>query len=93
MHLLQRETQCEKALRGLGGLAADQAVLAHGRDRLGIMPERDMHGMDRRCAGALAVIVYGTAIGAWWLLIIGVGLGALALSGWVFEYYRGEHAH
>jgi hypothetical protein len=33
------------------------------------------------------------AIGAWWLLIIGVGLGALALSGFVFEYYRGEHAH
>src|SRR6478736_2539366 len=33
------------------------------------------------------------AIAAWWLVIIGFGLGALALSGWVFEYYRGEHAH
>jgi hypothetical protein len=27
------------------------------------------------------------------LFIIGTVLGALALSGWVFEYYRGEHAH
>jgi hypothetical protein len=45
------------------------------------------------CASCLAVIVYGVAIGAWWLAIIGIGLGALALSGWVFEYYRGEHAH
>jgi len=27
------------------------------------------------------------------MVIIGFGLGALALSGWVFEYYRGEHAH
>ena len=24
---------------------------------------------------------------------IGCGLGSLALSGWIFEYYRGEHAH
>ena len=39
------------------------------------------------------MIVYATAIAAWWLVIIGFGLGALALSGWVFEYYRGEHAH
>ena len=30
---------------------------------------------------------------AWWLLIIGAGLGMVALSGFVFEYYRGEHAH
>jgi hypothetical protein len=45
------------------------------------------------CASTLAVIVYGVAIGAWWLVIIGFGLGALALSGFVFEYYRGEHAH
>jgi hypothetical protein len=38
-------------------------------------------------------MVYGVAIGAWWLLIIGVGLGAISLTGWVFEFYRGEHAH
>jgi disulfide bond formation protein DsbB len=29
----------------------------------------------------------------WWLLIIGTGLGAAALVGFVFEYYRGFHAH
>ena len=45
------------------------------------------------CAAALAVIVYGVAMGAWWLVVIGFGLGGLALSGFVFEYYRGEHAH
>ena len=31
--------------------------------------------------------VFGLAIGAWWLFIIGLGLGALALCGWIFEYY------
>ena len=34
----------------------------------------------------------GVASG-WWLFIIGPALGAVALSGLIFEYYRGEHAH
>ena len=45
------------------------------------------------CALAFSTITYAIAMGAWWLVIIGFGLGAVALSGWVFEYYRGEHAH
>ena len=45
------------------------------------------------CGLALAVMVFGIAAYAWWLFIIGGVLGALALSGLVFEYYRGEHAH
>jgi hypothetical protein len=36
--------------------------------------------------------VLGVVIG-WWLVIIGATLGVVALTGWVFEYYRGEHAH
>jgi hypothetical protein len=43
-------------------------------------------------AGAAAVIFAGLAVG-WWLFYIGAGLGALALVGWVYEYYVGEHAH
>ena len=40
-----------------------------------------------------AVLIFaGLAVG-WWLMAIGVGVGALALVGWVFEFYRGEHAH
>ena len=41
-------------------------------------------------SGALAFL--GLAIG-WWLVLIGGVLGALALVGWVFEYWRGAHAH
>lgn len=44
------------------------------------------------CALALAVVVMGVVIG-WWLFIIGIGIGALCVCGWVFEYYRGIHAH
>ena len=41
---------------------------------------------------AVAVLALGVAVG-WWLVIIGVGLGAFTLVGFVYEYYRGYHAH
>ncbi|CAN5149572.1 cytochrome c oxidase subunit 4 [soil metagenome] len=44
------------------------------------------------CASALAVIVLGVVFG-WWLFIIGLGIGAVTVCGWIFEYYRGIHAH
>lgn len=44
------------------------------------------------CAAGLSVVVLGVVIG-WWLFIIGAGILAVMVSGWVFEYYRGIHAH
>jgi hypothetical protein len=44
------------------------------------------------CAMSLAVCVLGVIFG-WWRFLIGVGAGSIALIGWVFEFYRGEHAH
>jgi hypothetical protein len=44
------------------------------------------------CALSLAVVVLGVVIG-WWLFIIGCGIGAVMVCGWIFEYYRGIHAH
>lgn len=38
-------------------------------------------------------MVFALAMLAWWLFIIGGVLGAVALCGLIFEYYRGEHAH
>jgi hypothetical protein len=67
------------------------AEIADGAGELGFFPPYSWWPL--WCAASLAVIVYGVALGAWWLVIIGIGLGALALSGWVFEFYRGEHAH
>jgi hypothetical protein len=67
------------------------AEIADGAGELGFFPPYSWWPL--WCAAALGVIVYGVAMGAWWLVIIGFGLGALALCGFVFEYYRGEHAH
>ena len=67
------------------------AEIADGAGELGFFPPYSWWPL--WCGASLAVIVYGTALGAWWLVTIGMGLGVLALSVLVFEYYKGEHAH
>lgn len=65
--------------------------IADGAGELGFFPPYSWWPL--WCALTLSLIVYGLAIGAWWLAIIGGGFGAVALTGWIFEYYLGEHAH
>jgi hypothetical protein len=67
------------------------AEIADGAGELGFFPPYSWWPL--WCALTLAVMVFGLAAGAWWMFIIGGVLGAVALSGLVFEYYRGEHAH
>jgi hypothetical protein len=67
------------------------AEIVDGAGELGFFPPYSWWPL--WCGAALAVMVFGVAAYAWWLFIIGGVLGALALSGLVFEYYRGEHAH
>jgi hypothetical protein len=64
--------------------------IADGAGELGFFPPYSWWPL--WCGAALGVCVLGVVIG-WWLFIIGSFLGLLALQGWVFEYYRGEHAH
>lgn len=45
------------------------------------------------CALTVGAVVFATAMAAWWLLVMGLAFGAVALMGLVFEYYRGQHAH
>ena len=64
--------------------------IADGAGELGFFPPYSWWPL--WCSMALGVVVLGTVIG-WWMVIIGGVLGMLALQGWIFEYYRGEHAH
>jgi hypothetical protein len=87
-------------------IAAYMAVVAR---RIDARPEDDVYGEIAEGAGELgsfppyswwplalalgaATLFVGMAAG-WWLFYIGAGVSVLALVGWVFEYYRGEHAH
>jgi len=67
------------------------AEIVEGAGELGFFPPYSWWPL--WCACALAVMVFAVAMAAWWLFIIGGVLGAMALSGLVFEYYRGEYAH
>ena len=64
--------------------------IAEGAGELGFFPPYSWWPL--WCSLALGVTVLGVVIG-WWMVIIGGFLGLLALQGWIFEYYRGEHAH
>ncbi|WP_134767490.1 cytochrome c oxidase subunit 4 [Nocardioides sp. 1609] len=65
--------------------------IADGAGELGFFPPYSWWPL--WCGLTLGVMVFGVAAGAWWLVIIGGVLGAVALCGLVFEYYRGVHAH
>jgi hypothetical protein len=66
------------------------AEIADGAGELGFFPPYSWWPL--WCGLTLGVCVMGVVFG-WWLFIIGAALGAVALSGWFFEYYRGVHAH
>jgi hypothetical protein len=67
------------------------AEVADGAGELGFFPPYSWWPL--WCGLTAAVIVFGLAMSTWWLSMIGAGFGIVALSGWIFEYYVGEHAH
>jgi hypothetical protein len=67
-----------------------EAEIADGAGELGFFPPYSWWPL--WCALTLSVIVLGIVFG-WWLFIAGTAIGIVTLSGWVFEYYRGDHAH
>jgi hypothetical protein len=70
---------------------SNDGEIADGAGELGFFPPYSWWPL--WAAATLAVSVFALAMSAFWLFVVGLGLGSLALSGWIFEYYRGEHAH
>jgi hypothetical protein len=68
----------------------NEAEVIDGAGELGFFPPYSWWPL--WCALSLVLCVLGVVFG-WWLFIIGCGFGAVTLTGWVFEYYHGEHAH
>lgn len=65
--------------------------IADGAGELGFFPPYSWWPL--WCAMSMSVATYAVAIAAWWMLILVSVLLLIAIAGWVFEYYRGEHAH
>jgi hypothetical protein len=67
------------------------AEIADGAGELGFFPPYSWWPL--WVSLTFSVITYAVALGQWWLVLIGFAFGFIAVCGWVFEYYRGEHAH
>jgi hypothetical protein len=67
-----------------------EGEIAEGAGELGFFPP---HSWWPLALGASASVVVLGVIFGWWLAIIGAGLVSIAVAGWIFEYYVGEHAH
>ena len=67
-----------------------EAEIVEGAGELGFFPPYSWWPL--YCALTLVVVVLGIVFG-WWLFIIGTAIGIVTLSGYIFEYYRGDHAH
>lgn len=68
----------------------DDGEIAEGAGELGFFPPYSWWPLF--CSLAFGVCVLGVVFG-WWLFMIGAVIGAGTVVGWVFEYYRGIHAH
>lgn len=66
------------------------AEVVDGTGELGFFPPSSIWPL--WAAATLSLIVLGPIYG-WWISIIGAGVGVWALTGWVFEFYRGDYSH
>lgn len=65
--------------------------IADGAGELGFFPPSSWWPL--WCAATGAIVVFSIAYMAWWLFIVGAVLGLVSLSGWIFQFYIGDHAH
>ncbi|MFT3971851.1 MAG: cytochrome c oxidase subunit 4 [Micropruina sp.] len=66
------------------------AEIAEGAGALGFFPPKSIWPF--WVALTVQLLALGPVFG-WWISILAVCLGIWALSGWVFEYYRGDYQH
>ncbi len=64
--------------------------IAEGAGELGFFPPQSKWPLF--CVLTFIPVVIAPVFG-WWLLFLGFGFGALTLTGLLYEFYRGDHAH
>jgi cytochrome c oxidase subunit IV len=67
-----------------------EGEVAEGAGELGFFPPSSKWPLFLSLTFALVVLapVFG-----WWLMLIGFGFGFITLTGLLYEFYRGDHAH
>ncbi|OYO21648.1 cytochrome C oxidase subunit IV [Enemella dayhoffiae] len=64
--------------------------VTEGAGDMGFFPPRSIWPF---WAAVTAGLVFLGPVFGWWLTVLGVGFGALALAGWIYQYYRGDYQH
>jgi Cytochrome c oxidase subunit IV len=67
-----------------------QGEIAQGAGELGFFPPSSIWPLF--CALTLVLVALAPVFG-WWLLILGAMVAFITVTGWIFEFYRGDHAH
>ena len=66
------------------------AEIADGAGSLGFFPPQSKWPL---FVALTAALVFLGPVFGWWLTILGFGFGAVTLTGLLYEFYRGDHAH
>jgi hypothetical protein len=64
--------------------------IAEGAGELGFFPPQSIWPLF--VSGTFVLVCLGPIFG-WWITILGFGFGAITLTGLLYEFYRGDHAH
>jgi hypothetical protein len=64
--------------------------IAEGAGELGFFPPQSKWPLF--VALTFVLVVLGPVFG-WWLMFLGFAFGAVTLTGLIYEFYRGDHAH
>lgn len=64
--------------------------IAEGAGELGFFPPKSIYPL--LCAVTFSLAVLGPVFG-WWLLVVATGMAIFTITGWVYEFYRGDYAH
>lgn len=67
-----------------------EGEIAEGAGELGFFPPKSIWPL--YCALTFVLVALAPIYG-WWLMIIGFMLSCFTVTGWIFEFYRGDHAH
>ena len=64
--------------------------IAEGAGELGFFPPQSKWPLF--CGLTFGLFVLGPVFG-WWLSIVATGIAVATVTGWIYEFYRGDYAH
>lgn len=67
-----------------------EGEITEGAGELGFFPPQSIWPL--YCAVTFVLLVLAPVFG-WWLALLSVGFATVSVTGWIYEFYRGDYAH